>query len=88
MVYVNCSYSLYDYGHGTKLPHPRDIAPPEGSELVKWIPQTMTDSIWCVYKFNNKQSSDLFISSKSDLYEKATKRIVDDEFLSNWKIIK
>lgn len=83
--YIKASYSLYHYGHGTDLPHPRDIPPPSGGNKVAWIPQTMADSIWVVYSFKNKSDADAFIDD-SGVHAKARKSIANRAFRKQWNI--
>lgn len=86
MIFVKCSYSLYVYGVTGKLPHPRDIGDPKGAKLVKWIPQTLSDSIWCVYKFESDELAKEFIDNPDDVYMKTQRDEVGVEFLRKWKV--
>ena len=76
-------FSLYKYGVGD-APHPRDIITPDNVIDRWWVPQTMSDSIWIFYEFNDTSSKELFLSKPDGVFKKATIRNENNKFINEW----
>ena len=83
--YIKASYSLYNYGYGTDLPHPREIQPPSGGINISWIPQTIVDSIWIIYSFKNKNDADEFLNCEG-VHATAKKCVANRALRKQWNI--
>jgi len=81
-VFVRCS--LYDYGFGSDLPHPRDIKTPDKVINRRFIPQTMGDSIWLLYEFESEESLAKFTESPGKDFRAARIQKRDQEFFDKW----
>ncbi len=76
------NFSLYEYGSGTKLPHPRELCDVPKCERNKWISQSIADSIWVLYEFATQAERDAFVTAPPPNFPKPT--LKPQSFYDHW----